>query len=183
MGPKKHFGALFLGGSAFGGAADNRILGKRRNKLSEKPLPWSEKQRVELRRHPFDGRTQDFKSSFKHRPFACDGDMHGWLRCGGGGRDGSISTPQAVNHDNIDQWSLVLGLVALQGKCNHILKISDWAFGTYRTATSSVQIRCCWRSHLHRQHSVCMSRCGLPAELVFEDHVLCHATVVSRCTR
>ena len=43
--------------------------------------------------------------------------MHGDMRMGdcsavgGGGRDDSISTPQADNHENIDQWPLVLELL------------------------------------------------------------------------
>ena len=52
--------------------------------------------------------------------------------------------------------------------------------------TSSVQIRCCGRP---LAQSVCMARCGLRAAFVWlcksktiEDHVLYHATVVSRCT-
>ena len=89
----------------------------------------------------------------------------------------------------IAQWAIALGLLDEE---DAIMSQNDRrtyyvAFATCRIVTSSIHIMCCWGPLARR----CLNGTLWPASSILwlckshtiEDDVLCHATVISRCTR
>lgn len=172
---KRHLGAFSLRGTAFGGAVGHHNWNKRRSYKSEKL--YQEKWVASLGR--MYARTQ-FK---QHRP-RVDWRQTSMTALRGSRRGGSRSTPQAENQEN--RSVRTRSGITREEKCRE--HISSFRNVLCRTAvTSSTEMIFCWKP---LYSTVCMTHGGLPAASVrfcnseaIANYVLCHATVVSSCTR